>query len=98
MVFMEVCFRSASVAALAPTDKYPDPARQSTALRRRPLDDAWCGGPAGIECGMYTLLWIVAVILVIAGVFGIVRGQVIWGIALIVAGLLIGPGGVSVLT
>jgi hypothetical protein len=47
---------------------------------------------------MYTLLWIVAVILVIAGIFGIIRGQVVWGIALIVAGLLIGPGGVSVLT
>jgi hypothetical protein len=47
---------------------------------------------------MYTLLWIVAAILVVAGIFGIIRGQVIWGIALIVAGLLIGPGGVSVLT
>jgi hypothetical protein len=47
---------------------------------------------------MYTLLWIVAAILVIAGVFGIIRGQLVWGIALIVAGLLIGPGGVSVLT
>jgi hypothetical protein len=47
---------------------------------------------------MNTLLWIVAVILVIAGVFGLVRGQVLWGIALIVAGLLIGPGGVSLLT
>ena len=47
---------------------------------------------------MYTLLWIVAVILVIAGIFGIVRGEVIWGIALIVAGLLIGPGGVSILS
>ena len=47
---------------------------------------------------MYTLLWLVAAVLVIAGIFGIVRGQVIWGIALIVAGLLIGPGGVSVLS
>lgn len=52
----------------------------------------------GISPGMNTLLWIVAVILVIAGVFGLVRGQVLWGIALIVAGLLIGPGGVSLLT
>jgi hypothetical protein len=47
---------------------------------------------------MYTLLWIVAVILVIAGIFGVVRGQLLWGIALIVAGLLIGPGGVSILS
>ena len=53
---------------------------------------------AGYVSVMYTLLWIVAAVLVVAGIFGIVRGQLIWGIALIVAGLLIGPGGVSVLT
>jgi hypothetical protein len=51
----------------------------------------------GYKTVMYTLLWIVAAILVIAGIFGIVRGEVIWGIALIVAGLLIGPGGVSLI-
>ena len=53
--------------------------------------------PEGYRTVMYTLLWIVAAILVIAGIFGIVRGEVIWGIALIVAGLLIGPGGVSLI-
>jgi hypothetical protein len=47
---------------------------------------------------MSTLLWIVAVVLVISGIVGVVRGAVIWGIALIVAGLLIGPGGVSILS
>ena len=47
---------------------------------------------------MDTILWLVAVVLVIAGIVGIVRGELIWGIALIVAGLLIGPGGVSILT
>ena len=47
---------------------------------------------------MDTILWIVAVVLVISGILGIVRGAVVWGIALIVAGLLIGPGGVSILT
>lgn len=56
------------------------------------------GGPAGYRSVMYTLLWIVAALLVIAGIFGIIRGELIWGIALIVAGLLIGPGGVSILT
>lgn len=56
------------------------------------------GGPAGYRTVMYTLLWIVAALLVIAGIFGIIRGELIWGIALIVAGLLIGPGGVSILT
>ena len=44
-----------------------------------------------------TILWIIAAVLVIAGILGIVRGQVIWGIVLIVLGLLVGPGGVSLL-
>ena len=47
---------------------------------------------------MVTLLWILAVVLVIAGIFAIIRGQMLWGIVLIVIGLLVGPGGVSVFT
>jgi hypothetical protein len=43
-----------------------------------------------------TSLWIIAAILVIAGIVAIVRGQLLWGIVLIVVGLLVGPGGVSV--
>jgi hypothetical protein len=45
-----------------------------------------------------TLLWILAVILVIAGIFAIFRGQMLWGIVLIIVGLLVGPGGVSIFT
>jgi hypothetical protein len=45
---------------------------------------------------MVTLLWIIAVILVIAGIVSIFRGQMLWGIVLIVVGLLVGPGGVSI--
>ena len=45
-----------------------------------------------------TVLWIVAVILVITGIFAIIRKQVIWGVVLIVVGLLVGPGGVSIFT
>ena len=45
-----------------------------------------------------TLLWILAVILVIAGIFALLRRQILWGIVLIVVGLLVGPGGVSVFT
>lgn len=45
---------------------------------------------------MATLLWILAVVLVVAGIVAIVRGQMLWGIVLIVVGLLVGPGGVSV--
>ena len=44
---------------------------------------------------MATLLWILAVVLVIAGVVALVRRQVLWGVVLIVVGLLVGPGGVS---
>ncbi len=45
---------------------------------------------------MAFILWILAVILVIAGIVAILRGQLLWGIVLIVVGLLVGPGGVSV--
>ena len=44
------------------------------------------------------VLWIIAVVLVISGIVGIVRGQMLWGIVLIVLGLLVGPGGVSILS
>ena len=45
---------------------------------------------------MATILWIIAVILVISGIVTIVRGQMLFGILLIVVGLLVGPGGVSI--
>lgn len=44
---------------------------------------------------MATLLWIIAVILVIAGIVMIVRGRLLAGIIAIIVGLLVGPGGVS---
>jgi hypothetical protein len=42
-----------------------------------------------------TILWVIAAILVIAGVVTLIRGSVIAGVVLIVLGLLVGPGGVS---
>jgi hypothetical protein len=42
------------------------------------------------------LLSIIAAILVIAGIVSLIRGEVVWGIVLIVVGLLVGPGGVSI--
>ena len=45
---------------------------------------------------MVMLLWILAVILVVAGIVSLVRGQVIAGVVLIIVGLLVGPGGVSI--
>jgi len=47
---------------------------------------------------MATLLWILAVILVIWGIVTLVRGSVLMGIVLIIVGLLVGPGGVSIFT
>jgi hypothetical protein len=52
-------------------------------------------GMLAVEGGAATLLWILAVILVIAGIVSLVRGQVMYGVVLIIVGLLVGPGGVS---
>ena len=46
--------------------------------------------------GVATILWIIAAILVIAGIVTLLRGGVIAGIVLIIVGLLVGPGGVSI--
>jgi hypothetical protein len=45
---------------------------------------------------MEFLLWILAVALVIAGIVALFRREVLWGVVLIIVGLLVGPGGVSV--
>jgi hypothetical protein len=45
---------------------------------------------------MTFILWIIAVILVVAGIVSIVRGGLLWGIVLIVLGLVVGPGGYSI--
>jgi len=47
---------------------------------------------------MAFLMWIIAVVLVIAGIVSLVRGAVMYGVVLIIVGLLVGPGGVSVFT
>ena len=44
---------------------------------------------------MEFLLWVLAVILVIAGIVQLFRRQFLWGIVLIIVGFLVGPGGVS---
>ena len=49
-----------------------------------------CGG------GVATILWIIAAIFVIGGIVTLLRGAVLYGIVLIIIGLLIGPGGVSI--
>jgi hypothetical protein len=47
---------------------------------------------------MTLLLFILAAVLVIAGAMALLRKEVLWGAALIVIGLLVGPGGASVFT
>jgi hypothetical protein len=47
---------------------------------------------------MEMILWLLAVVLVVWGIVTLVRGQVLMGVLLIVVGLLVGPGGVSIFT
>ncbi len=47
---------------------------------------------------MAFILWLIAVVLVVWGIVTLIRGQALMGIALIVIGLLVGPGGVSIFT
>jgi hypothetical protein len=43
-----------------------------------------------------TILWLIAAVLVSVGVVQLIQGQILFGIALIVIGALVGPGGVSI--
>jgi len=47
---------------------------------------------------MEFVLWIIAVVLVISGIVSMFRGSFAAGALLIIVGLLVGPGGVSVFT
>ena len=47
---------------------------------------------------MTLLLWSFAVMLILSGLGLLVRGQVLWGIAVILAGMAVGPGGVFLFT
>jgi hypothetical protein len=45
---------------------------------------------------MGLLLFIIAAILVIAGIMALLRREVLWGLVLIIIGLAVGPGGYSI--
>jgi hypothetical protein len=45
---------------------------------------------------LHFLLWLIAVVLVVWGIVTLVRGAILLGVVLIIVGLLIGPGGVSI--
>jgi len=59
---------------------------------RQPREDADFQGDGSVEF----VLWLIAVILVIAGIVALLRGGIVYGIVLIIVGLLVGPGGVSI--
>jgi hypothetical protein len=42
------------------------------------------------------ILWVLAVILVIAGIVQLFKGELLWGIVLIIVGFAVGPGGYSI--
>jgi TM2 domain-containing membrane protein YozV len=43
-----------------------------------------------------TVIWIIAVIIGIFGVLRLIRGDILWGILLIVLAFVVGPGGYSI--
>ncbi|MET0662578.1 MAG: GPGG-motif small membrane protein [Ilumatobacteraceae bacterium] len=45
---------------------------------------------------MSFILWLIAAILVIAGIVVLLQGSIIFGILLIILGCLVGPGGYSI--
>lgn len=45
---------------------------------------------------MYFLLWLLAVVLVVAGIYYLIQRAWLLGAVLIIVGLLVGPGGVSI--
>lgn len=42
------------------------------------------------------ILWLIGVVLAIAGVVQLLQGQIIFGIVLLIAAVLVGPGGYSI--
>lgn len=42
------------------------------------------------------ILWLLSVVLIVAGVLRIIRGDLLMGIVFVIVGLLVGPGGTSV--
>ena len=42
------------------------------------------------------LIWLLAVVIGIAGIVSLVRGQILWGIILIILAFVVGPGGYSI--
>ncbi len=50
----------------------------------------------GNRQSMLFLLWVLAVILVVGGIFQLFKGETLMGIVLIIVGFAVGPGGYSI--
>ncbi len=44
------------------------------------------------------LVWLLAVVIGIAGIVALFRGETLWGIGLIILAFIVGPGGYSIFT
>jgi hypothetical protein len=53
-------------------------------------------GAVGVPGAMLFILWLIAVVLVVAGIFQLFKGEMLWGIVLIIVGFAVGPGGYSI--
>jgi hypothetical protein len=42
------------------------------------------------------LLWLLAVVLIVFGIVKLFQRDFLWGVVLIIVGLLVGPGGTSI--
>jgi uncharacterized membrane protein YdbT with pleckstrin-like domain len=42
------------------------------------------------------LIWLLAVVIGIAGIIALFRGQILWGVILIILAFVVGPGGYSI--
>lgn len=51
---------------------------------------------AGNTRDMNAILWVIAAILAVVGVVQLLQGQIIFGIVLLIAACLVGPGGYSI--
>ncbi|NYT92762.1 MULTISPECIES: GPGG-motif small membrane protein [Salinispora] len=47
---------------------------------------------------MELILWLISAVLVVAGILALFRQRILWGVVLIVGGLLVGPGGVNAIS
>jgi hypothetical protein len=76
----------------------PGPCREGHWIEDNREDSRHTFRDRGYTSRMALILWILAVILVVYGIWMIFRGQLLLGIVVIIVGLLVGPGGVSLFT